>query len=480
MAKLAFVALYKVECAKIRHRLRYYPHFDPILTFTMALSQAANFVERQLGDVPTAVSQDTQADSSSPHHLALTWQGLKTVKMQQVPAPRALDPQDVLIKITGSTVCGSDMHLYKGGIVQLQKGDVLGHEGMGVVDQVGSEVKSVKVGDRAVIAFSIGCGTCPYCSKGEMTMCERSNSSKLQEKMYGNRIAGIQGYSHFVGGYAGCQSEHVRVPFADVNLLKVPDSVPDEQALYLSDIVCTSYHNVVDTGFEKGQTAAVWGAGPIGLHVVQWLTKVFGASEVILLDMVPARLELGQKLFGVRTINVNEIPSGKTPTDLIHETAPLGVDVSFDCAGFTYANSWVHKAMMAVGLETDSCEVVNEAIRSTRKFGSIGLVADYAALTNGFLIGALMEKGIKLKGNGQAPVQKYWKHILDEYIITGKFKPEAILTHRFKIEDTDKVYDAFDRKVFDASKGVGLLKSFIQTKYSAPRALGPEVSEVPQ
>ncbi|CAO1630868.1 unnamed protein product [Sympodiomycopsis kandeliae] len=447
----------------------------------MALSQAANFIEQKLGDVPTVVSKDESQDSSSPHHLALTWQGLKTVKMQQVPRPRAIDPQDVLIKITGSTVCGSDLHLYKGGIVQLQKGDVLGHEGMGIVDEVGSEVKSVKKGDRAVIAFSIGCGTCEFCSEGDMTMCENTNKSKLQEKLYGSRIGGIQGYSHFVGGYAGCQSEHVRVPFADVNLLKVPDGVPDEQALYLSDIVCTSYHNVVDTGFEKGQTAAVWGAGPIGLHVVQWLVNVFGASKVFLLDMVPARLEMAQKLFGVQTINVNELPSGKSITDVIHESVPLGVDVSFDCAGFSYASSWAHKAMMAVGLETDSCEVVNEAIRSTRKKGKIGLVADYAAYTNFFLIGGLMEKGIRLIGNGQAPVQKYWKHILEDFIIPGKFKPELILTHRFKIGDADKVYDAYDRKVFDTEKGVGLLKCFVETKYSAPPAKGtPALSDVPQ
>lgn len=448
----------------------------------MALSQAANFIEEKLGDVPTAVSKDTTRDESQsgPHHLATTWQGLKTVKVQSVPTPRALDPQDVLIKITGSTVCGSDLHLYKGGIVQLKKGDVLGHEGMGIVDQVGSEVKSVKAGDRAVIAFSIGCGTCTYCSKGEMTMCERTNSSKLQEKLYGNRIAGIQGYSHFVGGYAGCQSEHVRVPFADVNLLKVPDGVPDEKALYLSDIVCTSYHNVVDTGFEKGQTAAVWGAGPIGLHVCQWLTNVFGASQVILLDMVPARLEMGAKLFGVKTININDLPSGQTPTDVIHSMVPLGVDVSFDCAGFSYANGWIHKAMMAVGLETDSPEVINEAVRSTRKFGKVGLVADYAAVTNGLLIGPIMEKGIRLIGNGQAPVQKYWDHILKEHIMTGKFRPELILTHRFKIEDFEKIYDAFDRKVFDTEKGVGLMKCFVQTKYSAPKAEGtPELSEVP-
>lgn len=306
----------------------------------------------------------------------------------------------------------------------------------------------------------------------------RTNVVRLRK--YGNRIAGIQGYSHFVGGYAGCQSEHVRVPFGDINLLKIPDSVPDEKALYLSDIVCTSYHNVVDTGFEKGQTAAVWGAGPIGLHVCQWLTKVFGASEVILLDMVDSRLEFGKKQFGVKTININSLPSGQTPTDEIHKIAPLGVDVSFDCAGFSYANSWIHKTMMAVGLETDSPEVINEAVRSTRKFGKVGLVADYAAVTNGLLIGPIMEKGIRLIGNGQAPVQKYWKHILNEYIITGKFKPEAILTHRFKIDDFEKIYDAFDRKVFDTSKDVGLLKCFVQTQYSAPRAEGtPELSEVP-
>lgn len=447
----------------------------------MALSQAANLVEKVLGDASTTVSQQP-IDENTPTHLACTWQGLKTVKMQQAPKPTVVDPQDVLVNITGSTVCGSDLHLYKGGIVQLQKGDVLGHEGMGVVAEVGNEVKKIKKGDRVVIAFSIGCGTCQFCKQGLTTMCDNTNKSRLQEKLYGNRIAGIQGYSHFVGGYAGCQSEHVRVPYADLNVLKIPDGVPDEKALYLSDIVCTSYHNVVDTGFEKGQTAAIWGAGPIGLHVAQWLTRVFGASKVVILDSVVSRLEMAKEKFGVETINIDQLESGQTPADAIHKLIDEdGVDVSFDCAGFTYGRSILHKFMQATGLETDSPEVINEAIRSTKKFGSVGLVADYAALTNGFLIGALMEKGIKLKGNGQAPVQKYWQKILDDYIIPGRFDPTIILTHRFRIEDTDKVYDAFDRKVFDQDKGVGLMKSFIETKYSAPRAQGtPELSEVPQ
>ncbi|CAO1623444.1 unnamed protein product [Jaminaea pallidilutea] len=446
----------------------------------MALSQAANYIEEKLGDKPTAVSAAPEWKPGDPTHLACTWQGNQSLAMEQVPKPKVVDPNDVLVNITGSTVCGSDLHLYKGGIVQLQKGMVLGHEGMGIVSEVGSDVKKIKKGDRVVIAFSIACGTCEFCKDGLTTMCQNTNSSHLQEKLYGDRIAGIQGYSGFVGGYDGCQSEHVRVPFADLNTLKIPDGVPDEKALYLSDIVCTSYHNVVDTGFEKGQTAAVWGAGPIGLHVCQWLTKVFGASKVILLDMVPSRLQLAEKEFGVTTININELPKGQTPADAIHQIVPLGVDVSFDCAGFTYAQSWLHKAMMAVGLETDSPEVINEAIRSTRKFGSVGLVADYAALANGFLIGALMEKGIKLKGNGQAPVQKYWQEILDKYIIPGTFKPETILTHRFKLDDCDAVYKAFSDKAFDQEKGVGLMKCFLETKYSAPKAEGtPSLSAVP-
>ncbi|PWN18661.1 GroES-like protein [Microstroma glucosiphilum] len=448
----------------------------------MALSQAANLIEKVLGDKPTSVTADEDAiHHDGPTHLACTWNGLKSVKMQQVPLPKVVDPQDVLVNVTGSTVCGSDLHLYKGGILQLKKGDVLGHEAMGVVADVGAEVKKVKKGDRVVIAFSVGCGTCQYCKEGLTTMCENTNGSKLQEELWGDNLSGIQGYSHFLGGYSGCQSETVRVPYGDLNTLVIPDSVPDEKALYLSDIVCTSYHNVVDTGFEKGQTAAIWGAGPIGLHVAQWLTKVFGASKVVILDMVPSRLELAAKEFGVETIDISKLPSGQTPSGAVREIFPSGVDVAFDTAGFTYAQSFVHKAMMAVGLETDSPEVLNEAIKATRKFGRVGIVADYAALANGFNIGALMEKGIKLMGNGQAPVQKYWQKILDDYIIPGKFRPEIILTHRFKIDECDKVYDAFDRKVFDDDKGVGLMKCFLETKHSAPRAEGtPALSGVPQ
>ncbi|CAO1630743.1 unnamed protein product [Parajaminaea phylloscopi] len=448
----------------------------------MALSQAANFVEKALGDVRTTVSNDPNPDDPNREtHLACTWQGLKSVTMQQSPKPRVVDPQDVLVNITGSTVCGSDLHLYKGGILQLKKGDVLGHEGIGYVADVGPEVKTIKKGDKVVIAFSIGCGSCTYCKDNLQTMCENTNSSKIQEKLYGNRIAGIQGYSHMLGGYSGCQSEHVRVPYGDVNLLKVPEGVKDESALYMSDIVCTSYHNVVDTGFEKGQVALIMGLGPIGLHVAQWLTKVFGASKIFACDMVQSRLDFAEKEFGCIPIDSSTLPSGKTVADVIHETNPLGVDVTFDCAGFTYGTSLLHKAMMATGLETDSCEVVNEAIRATRKFGSIGLVADYGAYTNGFLIGGLMEKGIKLKGNGQSSSQRYWHKLMRDYVVPGIFKPEIILTHRFKLEDCAKVYDAFDRKVYDQEKSVGLLKCFLETRYSDPRAEGtPELSSVPQ
>jgi threonine dehydrogenase-like Zn-dependent dehydrogenase len=292
-------------------------------------------------------------------------------------------------------------------------------------------------------------------------MCDRTNSSSVQEKLYGKPFAGLFGYTHFAGGFAGGQAEYVRCPFGDTNLLKVPDNVPDEKALYLSDIIPTSYHAVLCADVEKGKSVAIWGAGPIGLYASKW-SKLAGARRVIVIDRVKERLALARDKIGCDVINFEE------QTDVvkaIYEMEPDGVDCCIDAAAFRYTKTLLHGIERAVGLETDSSEIPNEALRAVRKFGTISLVADYAAYTNQFLIGALMEKGITMRGTGQAPVQKYWKDLLKK-VESGEFDPTIILSHRFKIDEFRELYEAFDKKE------MGIMKTFVETRFSGPPAPG--------
>ena len=292
-------------------------------------------------------------------------------------------------------------------------------------------------------------------------MCDKTNSSSVQEKLYGKPFAGLFGYTHFSGGFAGGQAEYVRCPFGDTNLLKIPDSVPDEKALFLSDIIPTSYHAVQCAEVSKGKSVAIWGLGPIGLYACKW-SQLAGARRVIAIDNVPERLAMAKEKIGCDIINFSET---KDVVAAIYELEPEGVDCCIDAAAFRYTKGILHTVQRAIGLETDSSEIVNEALRAVRKFGNISLVADYAALTNQFLIGALMEKGITLRGTGQAPVQKYWKDLLKK-IETGEFDPTIILSHRFSIDEFPELYKAFDRKE------LGLMKTFVQTKFSGPPAKG--------
>jgi threonine dehydrogenase-like Zn-dependent dehydrogenase len=286
--------------------------------------------------------------------------------------------------------------------------------------------------------------------------------------LYGHRFAGLFGYSHFAGGFAGGQAEYVRVPFAEFNLLPLPDSVPDERALYLSDVVCTSYHACKRAHIKPGSVVGIWGLGPIGLLCAQWC-QVMGAGRVIGVDHVKDRLSFARKRLGIETVDYDE---GDT-VDQMLKLVPGGLDRTIDCAAFRYAKGILHRVERALALETDTSEIVNEQIKCVKKFGRIVLIADYAGLTNHFNIGAVMEMGISLIGGGQAPVQKYWNMLLKDYILTKKFDPTTILTHRFSLDEFGDLYQAFDQK-----KG-GILKVFVETKNSFPRAEGtPHLTSV--
>jgi len=320
-----------------------------------------------------------------------------------------------------------------------------------------------------VAAFNIACGSCEYCKKGLFTACDTTNSSSLMKKLYGHKTAGIFGYSHLTGGFAGGQAEYARIPFADVNLLAIPNDIPDEKALYLSDIVPTSYHAVIECNPQKDDVIGIWGLGPIGLLVAQWL-KVKGVRRIVGIDNVTERMTTAHEKFGVECIDFDDV---KDVSKRIQELVPGGLDRAIDCAGFRYAKSTMHKVQRAIGLETDTPEILNEAIRSVKKFGTISVIADYFGTTNGFMIGAVMEKGIRLIGCGQAPVQRYMKECL-EYIRRGEFDPTLILTHRFRLEAFPEIYKRFDHKE------AGMMKVFVETKFSAPPHPGtPTLTEIP-
>lgn len=284
------------------------------------------------------------------------------------------------------------MHLLHGVIVQTEKGDILGHEFCGIVEAVGSAVQERKVGDRVVNSFCVSCGNCRFCKQKLTTMCDKTNANKVQEMLYGEKLGGIFGYSHFVGGYAGGQAEYVRVPFGDQNLLKLPDSVPFEKGrstaqrscvgfadfrsgLYLSDVLPTSYHSVTYTGVKEGDTVAIWGLGPIGFMACAWAFSK-GAKRVFGIDNNWRTDFAKQKIPGLETINYEALGNQTIPAKL-HELVPGGLDVCIEASGGEYAKSWTHKLELMSGMEQDTSEMINEAIYSTRKFGRVGIISDY-------------------------------------------------------------------------------------------------------
>lgn len=420
-------------------------------------------------DVRTDVSNPAKnpaeyADPSGEKMRALTWQGKYDVQIVDSLKPKVINDEDVILKVTGTSICGSDLHPYRGVIIEMQKGDIMGHEVSGIIETVGPSVTKVKPGDRVVISFQVACGNCYYCNQGLTSMCERTNADEVHNYLYGHRTAGTIGFSHLNGGFAGGQAEYLRMPYANTCVLKIPDDVPNEKALYLSDVLCTSYHAVVQAGVQKGETVAIWGLGPIGLMAAFYCFQK-GASRVIAIDS-NWRLQYGQsKLPKLEVLDYSRIPSGSSVPTELRKLMDKGVDRAIDCAGGEYAKSLGHKLEIAVGLETDTSETINECILSVKKFGTIAITGVYAAYTNHFNIGAIMELGIRLIGIGQAPVHRYWEELLNQ-IRTGELDPTIMLTHRIDLEDVPKAYKMFN------DKADHMMKVFVQTKFSEPPAHG--------
>lgn len=455
----------------------------------MALSQAAAGLEKLLGHGDNAITEQDMtnasrdrakyADPSGETMQALCWMGKNDVQLLTVPKPRIIEPNDVILRVTGSTICGSDLHLLHGAVIELQKGDILGHEFCGRVHEVGENVKGFTKGERVVASFQIACGDCMYCKKKLSSQCERTNANTIENAMYGGRTAGMFGYSHFTGGFAGGQAEYVRVPFGNVNLLKLPDDVPDEKGLFLSDVISTSWNCVVDTGVKEGDVVAIWGAGPIGMMCAE-MSFTEGAKRVIVIDGGNGawRLDLvKEKVPKVETLDFTNLAKGETVLSKLKEMEHGGPDVALECVAGEYAKSWAHYFQIQAGLETDTPEIINEMIMSVKNYGRCGITGVYVGLTNGFNIGSLMERGIRLIGNGQAPVHLYWEKLL-KMIQEGKTNPGIMLSHRVDLEEFPALYQDFDSPKKDRN-GKGIQKVFVQTKFSDPPAKGtPELTKL--
>ncbi len=372
---------------------------------------------------------------------AVCWHGTHDVRVEQVPEPTVLNTQDAVVKITLSAICGSDLHIYDGYIPFMNRGDILGHEFMGEVVQVGREVKNLKAGDRVVVPFAISCGRCYYCQKGLWSLCDNSNpNAPLCEKMFGASGSGLFGYSHIYGGFAGGQAQYARVPFADVGPLKIPPDVTDEQALFLSDIFPTGYMAAENCNIQPGDVVAVWGCGPVGQFAIR-SAYMLGAGRVIAIDSYPARLDMARR-GKAETLNYED---GDVVEKLNEMTGGRGPDACIDAVGMEAHGKTLDaiydRAKQAARLETDRSHALRQAIRACRKGGTISIAGVYAGLVDKFPIGMAFAKGLTFK-MGQTHVQRYMKMLL-ERIQSGQIDPSFVITHRMRIDDAAEGYRAF-------------------------------------
>ncbi len=377
---------------------------------------------------------------------ALRWYGTHDVRVETVPDPELLNARDAIIKVTSTAICGSDLHLYNGFMATMEKGDILGHEPMGEVVDVGSAIKNLKKGDRVVVPFTISCGACYFCEKGLFSLCDTSNpNAAVARKVMGQSPAGLFGFSHMLGGFAGGQAEYLRIPFADVGPIKIPNGLPDDQVLFLSDIFPTGYMAAENAEIEAGDTVAVWGCGPVGQFSIKsaWM---LGAGRVIAIDRVPERLRMAEEHGEAETLNFDkddiydrlmEMTNGRGPDRCIDAVgAEAHVSGSFDAV--------LDKAKAAVMLGTDRPHVLREAIMCCRKGGTVSVPGVYIGFLDKVPFGAAMNKGLTLK-MGQTHVQRYHHRLLKK-IEEGEIDPSFIITHRLRLADAPEAYQVFRDK----------------------------------
>jgi len=375
---------------------------------------------------------------------ALCWHGAGDVRVDNVPDPTILNPRDAIIKITSTAICGSDLHIYDGYIPTMKSGDILGHEFMGEVVELGSAVKNLKVGDRVVVPFTISCGNCFFCQKDLWSLCDNSNPNAwMAEKLYGHSPSGLFGYSHLLGGYAGGQAQYARVPYADIGPLKVPDGMTDEQVLFLTDVFPTGYMAADYCDIEPGDTVAVWGCGPVGQFAIR-SAFMFGAERVIAIDCIPERLELAIA-GGAEVLNYEEVETGVALKEM---TGGRGPDCCIDAVGMEAHGTGFMAAYDAVKqtfrMETDRALVLREVILACRKGGKVSVPGVYGGFIDKMPMGAFVNKALTMR-SGQTHMQKYMQPLL-ERIQNGEIDPSFIITHKMSLEDAPRGYKIFRDK----------------------------------
>jgi threonine dehydrogenase-like Zn-dependent dehydrogenase len=385
---------------------------------------------------------------------ATCWMGKKRVTVEQVPDPKILNSQDAIVRITSTAICGSDLHLYNGFIPTMEKGDILGHEFMGEVVEVGRGVKNLKIGDRVVVPFPISCGLCLACQAGLFSVCENSNPNAwIAEKLLGHSPAGVYGYSHMLGGFAGGQAEYARVPFADVGPLKVPEELTDDQVLFLSDIFPTGYMGAEMCDIERGDVVAVWGAGPVGLFAIA-SAYLLGAERVIAIDRFEYRLQMArERAAAAETINYEAVSVREA---LLEMTGGRGPDKCIDAVGMeAHGHPMVYaydRAKQALMLETDRPIALREAILNCRNGGIVSVIGVYGGFIDKFPMGSVMNRSLTIR-SGQCHVQRYMKPLL-ERVQNGEIDPSFVITHRLPLDQAARGYDIFLNKEDNCEKVV--------------------------
>jgi threonine dehydrogenase-like Zn-dependent dehydrogenase len=381
---------------------------------------------------------------------ALCWHGKNDVRVDNVPDPSVLNDRDAILKITLTAICGSDLHIYNGFIPMMQDGDILGHEFMGEVVELGKGVTNLKIGDRVLVPFNIACGNCWFCKQDMVSLCDNSNpNAAFAEKLYGYSPSGLFGYSHIFGGYAGGQAQYVRVPFADKGCFRVPEGVEDEQVIFLTDIFPTGYMAAENCNIQEGDTVAVWGCGPVGLFTIK-SAFLLGAERVIAIDHIPERLHLAQQA-GAETLDYTKIDTLETLREM---TGGRGPDCCIDAVGLeahgaSFDNVY-DKAMQVARLGTDRPHVLREAILACRKGGTVSVPGVYGGFLDKMPFGAAHAKGLTFK-MGQTHTHRYIPRLMD-HIVNGRIDTTFLISHRLPLAEAPYGYEIFKAKERNCTK----------------------------
>lgn len=382
---------------------------------------------------------------------ALTYHGAHDVRVETVPEPVLIESDDLILRVTATAICGSDLHLYRGKVPGMQDGDILGHEFMGVVEEVGADVTAVSRGDRVVIPFTISCGNCFFCEHDLYSACETTNPSR-GTVVNAKKIrpgAGLFGYTHLYGGYPGGQAEFVRVPKANVGPLKIPSVLRDEQVLFLSDILPTGYQAALNAGIKPGSTVAIFGGGPVGMMAAA-SARLLGAEKIFMVDHHQYRLDFARATYGVEPVNFDEVDDAAE--HIVSATQSRGVDASIEAVGFEAKGSALESTLTMLKLEGSSGVALRQAIAATRRGGTVSVAGVYAGPIHGFMFGDAFEKGLKF-AMGQTHVQHHMPTLL-EHIQQGRLDPGVIISHRLPLSQAADGYKIFDKKQEDCRKVV--------------------------